>query len=168
MILWISGISGSGKTTLGKQLFKFLKTKIKNLVYIDGDDFRAIFKNDLDYSLKSRNLNAFRMTRLVKYLSEQKINIIVAANITTVNYRAWCRKNLKQFFDIHITANLENLLMRDYKNLYKNALNKKIKNVVGLDIPFKKPKNCKLYLTNNGTKKEFLVNVKKIIKSLKT
>ena len=44
---------------------------------IDGDEFRKVFSNDLNYTLKDRNKNAERITSLVKYLSNQNINIIV-------------------------------------------------------------------------------------------
>ena len=71
MIIWITGISGAGKTTLGKALFKKFK-KNNSTIYLDGDQIRNIFNKDLNYSLKDRNLNAERLTKLVKYLSEQK------------------------------------------------------------------------------------------------
>ena len=50
--MWISGISGVGKTTLAKKLYPLLKKKTKNLIWIDGDQFRKIFNNDLKYTLK--------------------------------------------------------------------------------------------------------------------
>ena len=83
MIIWITGISGSGKTTLGKYFFTNFKKKYPNTIYFDGDKFRKIFNNDIKYSLKDRNTNALRLTRLVKFLSIQKINIVISANITT-------------------------------------------------------------------------------------
>ena len=94
MIIWITGISGAGKTTLGKALFKKFKKKNNSTIYLDGDQIRNIFNKDLNYSLKDRNLNAERLTKLVKYLSEQKKNIIISANLTSTKYRTWCRKNL--------------------------------------------------------------------------
>ena len=72
MILWITGISGTGKTTLGKALFNKYKKKNNSTIYLDGDQIRKIFNNDLKYSLNDRNINAERLTKLVKYLSEQK------------------------------------------------------------------------------------------------
>ena len=69
MVIWITGISGAGKTTLARHFKK--KTK-KNFIYFDGDEFRRIFNNDIKYTLKARDINAERLTRLVKYLSDQK------------------------------------------------------------------------------------------------
>lgn len=164
MVIWITGISGAGKTTLAKN---FLKQSKKKLIYFDGDEFRKIFKNDIKYTLKERNINAERLTRLVKYLSDQKKNLIISANLTSYKYRFWCRKNIKDFIEIFIVSKIDNLIKRDYKKLYSNALKKKIKNVVGVDMPFKIPKGSNIYITNDGTKKEFLKKIKVIKKYIK-
>tara|TARA_A100000164_G_C21727863_1_gene686090 strand:- start:78 stop:602 length:525 start_codon:yes stop_codon:yes gene_type:complete len=167
MILWITGISGSGKTTLGKSFFKDFKKKHKNTIFLDGDEFRSLFGNDLKYTIKDRDKNAQRMTAFVKYLSNQKINLIISANITSNKYRVWCKKNLKNFIQIYIKARIQSLIKRDYKGLYKKALNKKIKNVVGIDLPFKDPKKIDLILYNDETKNKFLKKTKEVEKFLK-
>ena len=51
---------------------------------------------------------------------------------------------------------MNSLTNRDYKGLYKKALKRKIKNVVGVDLPFKKPRGVDLFLSNDGSKKKFL------------
>lgn len=161
MIIWFTGISGAGKTTIAKKLHTLLSKKI---ILIDGDALRAINNNDLGYTKKDRDINAKRLINLVEYLSNQKIDIIVCANITSLKFRRVIKKKLKKFYEIHISAKIDNLLKRDYKNLYKDALDKKIVNVVGVDIPYKKPKNCYMYLENDLSKKDFLKNAK-IIKN---
>ena len=167
MILWITGISGSGKTTLGKQFYKEFIKKNKNTIYLDGDEFRSLFGNDLKYTIKDRNTNAKRMTSFVKYISAQKINLIISANITSEKYRKWCRTNLKNFLQIYIRATLNQLKKRDYKKLYNKALSGKIKNVVGVDLPFNEPKNIDLFLENNGSKKNFLEKTRLVNRTLK-
>lgn len=167
MIIWITGISGSGKTTLGKYFFKNFKKKYKNTIFLDGDEFRSLFSNDLKYTIKDRDKNAERMTAFVKYISNQSINLIISANITSQKYRNWCKKNLKNFVQIYIRASLESLKSRDYKKLYSKALSGKIKNVVGVDLPFNEPKNIDLFLDNNDSKKSFLEKTRLINKSLK-
>ena len=107
------------------------------------------------------------MTSFVKYISQQKINLIISANITSEKYRRWCRNNLKKFNQIYIRASIEQLKKRDYKGLYQKAIKGKIKNVVGIDLPFIEPKNIDLYLENNGSKKSFLHKTKLINKFLK-
>ena len=164
MVIWITGISGTGKTTLGKHFLKKTKSKF---IYFDGDDFRRIFYNDIKYTLKDRNINAQRLTRLVKYLSKQKLNLIVSANITSRKYRSWCRKNIKDYIEVFIDAEIKNLISRDYKKLYSRAIKKKLTNVVGIDIPFKKPISSDIYITNNSTKSNFLKKIKIIKQYIK-
>ena len=167
MVIWITGISGSGKSTFGKYFFKKFKKIKKNSIFFDGDEFRKIFLDDIKYTLKDRDKNAIRLTSLVKYLSDQKVNIIISANITSQRFRNWCRKNVKNYFEIFIDVPIEILFKRDYKKLYKNALEKKIKNVVGIDIKFVKPKKPDFIIDNTRSKKKLYKYYPKIINLLK-
>ena len=167
MVIWITGISGSGKSTFGKYFFNKFKKKNKNTIFFDGDEFRKIFLDDIKYTLKDRDKNAVRLTTLVKYLSEQNVNIVISANITSQRFRNWCKKNVKSYFEVFIDTPFSLLLKRDYKKLYKKALNKKIKNVVGVDIPFIKPKKPDFIIKNSGNKKDLFYNYNLFFKSLK-
>ena len=92
MILWFSGISGVGKTTIAKKIYLKLKKNNNNLIWIDGDEFRKVFKNDLKYTLKDRNKNAERLISFAKYLLSQNINLIISANLTSPKYLRKCKK----------------------------------------------------------------------------
>ena len=166
MVIWITGISASGKSTFGKYFFKKFKKIKKNTIFFDGDEFRKIFHNDIKYTLRDRDINAIRLTSLVKYVSDQKTNLIVSANITSQKFRDWCKKNVKNYFEIFIDTPIEVLRKRDYKKLYKNAFSGKIKNVVGVDIKFIKPKNPDLIIDNSKTKKDLYLNYSKILKEI--
>ena len=166
MVIWITGISASGKSTLGKYFFKKFKRQNKNTVFFDGDEFRKIFHDDIKYTLRDRDVNAIRLTSLVKYVSDQKTNLIVSANITSQKFRDWCRKNVKNYFEIFIDNPIEVLRKRDYKKLYKNAFSGKIKNVVGVDIKFIKPKKPNLIIDNSKTKHDLYLNYNKILKEI--
>ena len=164
MIIWITGISGVGKTTLAKKLYGTLRKKNKNIVHIDGDQFRKMLNNDLGYSLKDRDINAQRIINFVKFLNQFKINIIVSANLTSHKYRVYCKKNIKNFYEIHISTELKTLLIRDKKKIY----NKKNKSkIVGYGIKNIPNSTSFIKLTNNFSKKEFLQNEISILKKLK-
>jgi adenylylsulfate kinase-like enzyme len=161
MVIWFVGISGVGKTTLANFFYK--KLKDKKIIHIDGDKFRKVFNNDLKYSLKDRNINAKRLTSLVKYLSDQDLNVIVSANLTSERYRIWCRKNIKDYFEVFIDVPFELLKKRDKKNLY----NSKRKNIVGVDIKYKKPSNYNYKIINIGNKYDLLNHYNNINSKLK-
>ena len=60
MIIWIIGLSGSGKTTVGKLLFKKIKKRKTNTVFLDGDNLRAVWGNKLGHRISDRKENALR------------------------------------------------------------------------------------------------------------
>lgn len=134
MVIWLIGISGSGKTTIGKKLYLHLKKKIKNLIFLDGDLFRELMNNDVGYSKKDRDKNAERMIKFAEYILNQNINIIFAANLTSSKYRNLAKKKFKKnYFEVYIETSLDNLIKyRDYKNLYKDALKKKLRMLLEL------------------------------------
>ena len=167
MLIWITGISASGKSTIAKRLYKVIKKRCKNTIFLDGDTFRDLNNNDLKYTLKDRNTNAQRITKFCKYFVDQNINVICAANLTSQKYRNWCRDNIKGYYEIFIDVPLEILVKRDFKNLYKKALKGKVKNVVGVDIPFKYPKSPNLILDNSKSKNQIKNLVELILKKSK-
>ena len=135
MVIWILGKSSSGKTSLAKYL---LKNELKSLkwVHIDGDAIRKIFKDNSDFSSQNRLNNAQRISRIVKLLDTNNINVIVSSLTNFKYWLNWNRKNLKNYFEIYLKVNMETVIKRDKKNIYKKAINNKIKNVVGIDIKF--------------------------------
>ena len=83
MILWITGISGTGKTTIAKPLYKKFKKKYKSSLYLDGDEIRSVFQNNLKYTLKDRNKNAERFISLVKTKVTDLVDIIFTMSLRT-------------------------------------------------------------------------------------
>ncbi len=158
-IIWISGISGTGKSTLAKFYLKFLK----NFLWIDGDEFRRLFDNDLGYTLKDRNKNAARLINFVEFINKQNFSIIVSANLTSTKYQKLIKKKFKNLVHIKISVETGLLVKRDKKGIY----NKK-KNVVGKDILIKNHKESSDFdIYNNSSKQKFLLSGKKILKNLK-
>ena len=161
MIIWFTGISGVGKTLIAKKLFRILKKKTKNVVHIDGDKFRSILNNDIGYSLKDRNINASRIINFVKLLNDQKINVIVSANLTSQKYRRYCKRKFNKYLEININTDLNLLKKRDKKKIYSN---RSLKNVVGFGIKNTKNNTAKIKILNNVSKKKFLKNISILLK----
>ena len=133
------------------------------MILIDGDVFRKSMNHDLGYTLNDRKKNALRIIKISKYFSDQKVNVIISANLVFQNYRNWCKKNIPNFLEVYIETK---------KDLLKKGTNKKFfinqkKNVLGKDIKVKKPHKLHLIINNNYSKKFFLKTVKLIDNSIK-
>lgn len=161
MIIWLTGLSGSGKTTFAKLVLKEIKKKIRNFYHLDGDQFRSLMNNDLGFSLKDRDENAIRIINFVKSLDQQRINVIVSANLTSKKFRLKNKKIFKNYMEILLSAKKEILLKRDYKKVYKNK-----RNVVGKDIKFFTG-TANIVIENNSSLKDLKKKVLSVKKKLR-
>lgn len=149
------GLSRAGKSTLSKLLYNELKPEVSNLVLLDGDVIRILFGSDVDHSIDGRRINAERISKLCKFLSDQNINVIVAVLSIFPEWQEWNRKNIKGYQEVYIKASMESLEKRDTNNLYSQAKKGLINNVVGYDIPFPEPKRPDLIIENNDETTNF-------------
>ena len=92
MVIWILGLSGAGKSFLSEKLKQELKNDYGEFIILDGDVIRNVFDNDLGFSIKDRNINASRISKLAHYLSQNKINVIVPVLSLFPDWLAWNRK----------------------------------------------------------------------------
>jgi adenylylsulfate kinase-like enzyme len=166
MIIWITGLSASGKTTLAKYLIKDMKKRKNHLTLVDGDNVRDIFLNDLDFDEKSRFKQITRMQNIAKFLDNQNCDVVIAALYSHPKLLSRNRKIFKNYFEIYLKANVEFLINREIKKIYKRALQKKMKNVVGVDIKWHAPKKPDLIFDQKNQTKlsEMTSIIKKQIK----
>ena len=149
MTIWLIGMSASGKTTIGKKLFEKLSLSNEKWIFLDGDTFRNILGEDLGHTIEDRKKNAYRISRFCEYLSSQNINVLACVLSIFHDNQKYNRKNIKDYKEIYIDVDFENLVKRDNKELYKKALNGEIKDVVGIDIEFKPPYSPDMIIDNN-------------------
>ena len=156
MIIWIMGLSGSGKTTLAKLI---LKNSKKKLVHIDGDAVRKIYEKRIGHKKIDRLVNATRISKLVKFISDQKIDIVVSVLSNFPKWLEWNKKNLKEYFLVYMKTNIR-ILEKRRPNLYLKLK----KNVVGKDIRFNEPKKPDYIISNCTTHASLKKEAIKILK----
>ncbi len=149
MVIWFIGMSGSGKSTLAGALHAHLKAKTRHLVYLDGDEFREMFRNDVDHTIEGRRKNAERISHTCQMLDRQGIHVITSVLSIFPEWQAWNRENFSDYFEIFLDIPMATLKARDVKGLYAGAERGDIPNVVGVDIPFPRPPRADFVITED-------------------
>jgi cytidine diphosphoramidate kinase len=150
MVIWLIGLSGAGKTTIAKQLYKKIKEKHANTVFLDGDRLREAIGKDLGYSAKDRFKSEERTSRLCKLLADQNIHVICAKLSNSPEIREWNKRNILDYREIYVKVKSETLKLRDPKGFYASYEKGEMKNMVGKDIPFHVPKKPFLIVENDN------------------
>ena len=141
MVIWITGLSGAGKTTLAKDLISALRSDISNIVLLDGDQIRELYGNDLSFHESDRIKQIQRIQKLALFLEKQGLLVIVSALYANDELLLENRATFDDYYEVYLSANVDFLVTREIKGLYKKALQNITKNVVGVDIPWHSPKN---------------------------
>lgn len=132
---------------------------------MDGDSFREILGNDLGHNLEDRKENARRIVRMCKFLVLQDVHVICATMSLYEEIHNFNRTNFKNYLEVFIKCDMDELIKRDQKGLYSKAIDGEIKNVVGVDLPYDMPKDCDL-IVDNSRQDNLDEKVGKIIKLL--
>lgn len=151
MIVWMIGLSGAGKTTIAREVARQWRRHVANVVLLDGDDVRGALgplPGGDPYSLDGRRLQAERVTGLCRLLDQQGIHVVCALLSVFPELGAVNRGLFSRYLEVYIDTPLDVCMRRDTKDLYKPALTGMRRNVVGIDLAFRPPRNPDLVLHN--------------------
>tara|TARA_X000001036_G_scaffold409361_1_gene420382 strand:- start:6862 stop:7395 length:534 start_codon:yes stop_codon:yes gene_type:complete len=147
-LFWITGLSGSGKTTIAKKIKKDIQNLYGPTLLISGDDIRKIF-NFRGYSAKKRLSLVMKYCKFAKFITNQNINLIFAVVGMMNEVRAWNKKNIANYVEIYVKADLKKIIKVKKKKIYHK---KNVGEIVGVSIKPEFPKKPDIVIKNDFKK----------------
>ena len=137
--LWFTGMSGAGKTTVARLVEKELRNRGLKVEVLDGDIVRTNLSKGLGFSKEDRDTNIRRIGFVCDLLSRNDVIAIGAAISPYQTIRDEIRARIGNFVEVYCQCDLDVLIERDVKGLYKKALSGEIKNFTGVSDPYEAP-----------------------------
>jgi len=145
-VYWLTGLSGAGKTTIGRLWRDELRRLGHSVIFLDGDEMRAVFGAGLGFTGADRRKLAESYGRLCALLAGQGVTVVCCTISMFDSVRAWNRANIPGYYEVYIRASMETLRRRDQKGLYSQNAD----NVAGVGLQVELPGNPDLILDNDG------------------
>lgn len=151
-VLWMTGLSGAGKTTIAEIMEGELRERGIKIERLDGDIVRQSLTKDLGFTKEDRASNIERVTFVAKLLSRNGVACICSFISPYQSVRDKVRMETTNFLEVHIDAELDVLIERDVKGLYKKAIAGEIPNFTGISDPYEAPEDPDIHIkTDNST-----------------
>ena len=163
ILFWITGLSGSGKTVIAQKIKSDIAKYYGPTLLVSGDDLRKIFKFN-KYTAKERKVLGKYYCDYAKFITNQKINLIFAVVGMRDSTRQWNKKNIDNYLEIYIKANLKTIIKTNIKKIYHK---KNCGDIVGINIKPELPKKPDIKINNNFTKSTHLLS-QELISQIRT
>jgi len=169
MILLFCGLSGAGKSTLAEKVRHKLASEDIFIEIIDADEYRQRLFKDLKYSMEDRFENIRRLGFIANKFSSHNIITVISAINPYDSIRKELKRTYKNVKVVHVDCDVDVLISRDTKGLYKRALlpeghPDKLNNLTGINDPFEAPSSPDLYInTDRATIKECVNEIRSFI-----
>jgi adenylylsulfate kinase len=143
-IFWLTGMSGAGKSTVAQALKARLE-RSHAVEILDGDEVREHLSKGLTFSKDDRDTNVRRIGFVARLLAKHGVIAITAAispyEATRTEVRRAAERDGVTFVEIYANADLQTLVDRDVKGLYKQALAGNLPHFTGVSDPYEPPPN---------------------------
>ena len=166
VLIWITGLSGAGKTAIGSEVYKILKEKYSNTIFVDGDVIRDLFNNDLGHTITDREQNAYRIANLCSFLTSQNMIVICSTMSLFDDIHSFNKINNEIYYEVYVDVSIEELKRRNSKGIYSNTNDSKAKNVIGIDLSYDIPKNPFMIIDNSDIKISANIKALEIIRKI--
>lgn len=150
-VIWITGLSGAGKSSVALAVQSRLRAAGVAAVVLDGDAVRlAVDDATCGHDRASRIVNAYRICRLAKLLSDQGVTVIVATMSLFHEIHGWNAANLTGYVEVFLRVPLDVLQRRDPKGLYRRQAAGAARDLGGVDLEIEEPRHPHLVVENGA------------------
>lgn len=137
--VWLTGLPASGKSALASALRKELITRGLSTLIVDSDELRLVLTPQPGYTENERDWFYRTLVKLVGWLTDSGINVLIAATGSRRDYRQAVRERVARFAEVYVRCSLETCIERDPKGIYARALAGSGNTVPGLGVPYEPP-----------------------------
>jgi adenylyl-sulfate kinase len=150
-ILWFTGLSGAGKSTVAQAVRERLKDQ--RVEILDGDEVRENLSKGLGFSKEDRDTNIRRIGFVARLLARNGAIAVTAAISPYADVRDEIRRQAEaegtRFVEVYAKADMNVLIDRDVKGLYRKALAGEIKHFTGVSDPYEPPRNPEIVVRSD-------------------
>jgi sulfate adenylyltransferase len=166
-VLWFTGLSGAGKSTLASALRARLEGD-RLVEVLDGDEVRTYLSKGLGFSKEDRDTNIRRIGYVARLLARNGVAVITAAISPYAATRDEVRRLAEEdgipFVEAYASADLDALVARDVKGLYKKALAGEVAHFTGVSDPYEPPASPEVVaLTDRETVAESVARILSVL-----
>jgi adenylylsulfate kinase len=142
VIVWFTGMPSAGKSTLAREVGSVVRS-VRAVEILDGDEVRAQLSVGLGFSREDRDTNVRRIGFVARLLARHGVLVITAAispyAATREEMRRLAELDNIRFVEVFVRADLDVLVRRDVKGLYKRALAGELLHFTGVSDPYEAP-----------------------------
>jgi len=138
-VIWLTGLPASGKTTVAHALSDLLLNRGVSVQILDSDQLRRKLTPNPIYSPEERDWFYDVVTFLAGLLTDNGVNVLVAATAPRRAYREAARARVHRFAEVYVDCSPQICRARDPKGLWKRADKGEIDSLPGLGAPYEPP-----------------------------
>jgi len=137
--IWLTGLPSSGKSTVAHALEILLSERGLPVQILDSDDLRRILTPEPTYSSQERDWFYGVLTFLAALLTDNGVNVLIAATAPKRIYRHGARSQISRFAEVYVECPLEVCQSRDSKGLWERAEQGQIDSLPGAGVTYEEP-----------------------------
>jgi adenylylsulfate kinase len=139
--IWLTGLPSSGKTSLAQALSQRLSEQGVATQLLDSDELRRRLTPKPTYSPEERDWFYDMLTFLAELLTENGVNVLIAATASRQAYHRAARRRICRFAVVHLDCPVEVCRKRDPKRLWQRADRGEITNLPGAGAAYEPPES---------------------------